>query len=141
MLRRMFTGGLAAAPVALSQKQQYNPAPAIIPAPQSQPLGYGETLRSVKEPANWALFSKQRRAIERVRHAHYERRNTGVSDENIKALRSVSAQHKVRMQVAFDERQLRESYSLLDALADKLGVLEFWKGSEPRPRYSDDDWL
>jgi hypothetical protein len=79
-------------------------------------------------------LSAARRSIEHVHQQRYELMNTALFDQNIASLRSVSPQHKVRMQHENMQRLSRERESLLDALARKFNVWEWWKGKDaPEP--------
>jgi hypothetical protein len=61
--------------------------------------------------------------------------NTALFDQNIASLRSVSPQHKVRMQHENMQRLSRERESLLDALARKFNVWEWWNGKDTLEPY------
>lgn len=88
------------------------------------------TLNRIVTPPKWRDFCNARDAFHQSQAQQQAVHNTHVFDLNIQALRSVSVQHKSRMQIESHRRATREAQSFLESLARNLGVWDFWKGGD-----------
>jgi hypothetical protein len=109
------------------------------PTPSHPAMNYigdvGQSIQSAPMPPGVRDFQNARRGIEHIHRQRYEIMNMSLFDQNIASLRSVSPQHKIRMQYENMQRLSREQESLIDALARKFDVWEWWKGKDAPERY------
>lgn len=96
-------------------------------------------IERVHIPAGWRDFSRERNAFHAAMRMRERYSSAFPVDLDIESLRSVSRQHKQRMQVAKQERLMQERESFLESLARKFNVLEFWKGKDGLESYYSGD--
>ena len=144
--RRWFVRAAPAAPLAASVAASELNAKLLTGGSGAEPmrgglsdLVTGNLARSESDvvrrpPLNWDKYRNAERQFDRAREIRYAIRNNaeeGYQDLNIRALRSVSPQHKAHMQWMMDQRRRQEERSFLDKLKDTLG-LRGWFDSLPK---------
>jgi hypothetical protein len=138
--RRQAAGMIASAPLAapmagkMAAEVAMNRAYPVAGMP-GDVASTGQALQRAFTPPGVREFQEARRGIEQIHRSRFEMWNTQLFDYNIASLKSVSQQHKVRMQHEYMQRIAREQESLIDALARKFNVWEWWKGKDALERY------
>lgn len=121
--RRKAMAGIAGAPVALGLGVGGQPVDHTVGMVDKMP----GLERSAFYPPGVEAFNKARRSAMRVYESRNRLMNTHVViDANIDSLRSVSTQHKLRMQHDRFIKMQEEQDSLAESLARQFGVLDWW---------------
>lgn len=136
MLRRFFFALASAAPVAIRsvprpsgnvQSAGYYPPPLNVYPPLPD---VGNVAQSIYPP-NWHKFEEAQRKAVAHAYKRYGIQNNAVSS-NLRALKSISEQHRLHMADKEQERFEREHHSLLESLARQFDVFDFWKKQKDR---------
>jgi hypothetical protein len=136
--RRKTFAVAAGAPLVMvsGMSQQNHPGPPPQPPYWNTSGTGGGIMDSIVTPPKWRDFCAARDELYKQRALQHEVHNTHVFDLNIQALRSVSTQHKARMQIESHRRAQREGKGILESLARQLNVWDFWKERE-KTQYGD----
>lgn len=135
--RRLFAGLFASAPVALGVEKVIPTSPEL-PNPMwshsaKTPGIIGDIVREALPPQlkQYEAAMEVSRRVSASRY-HILRQNdpSARRHPNIAALRSVSAQHKIHMELAADEKFQAEQCTFEQSLRDALGLTEWFKKRE-----------
>lgn len=138
LTRRLFSALIPAAPVGVAAARSglgspIDPTPPIdmtrtIPGLQAGSL-VNRVVREVAPPA-YKKYMEAQEAMQMIRNHRY-RRNDMLRygqhqiDPDIMALKSISFQHKIRMQIKKEDDERKQEQSFMEALAESLGLKEY----------------
>jgi len=136
LTRRLFASLMPAAPAAAAAGiNQFGEKMAeAYPTNPSLAGSLGTTLVRAVAPPQLADYHKAMEATQSMHRNHYRmleyRRNQNNMNMNIVALKSVSPQHKVLMQIKRDEEEEKKRQSFRENLIDSLGLRDWFKARE-----------
>lgn len=139
LTRRIFSALIPAAPVAGVVARSGLGSSNFITPPTSTSMDVMKSasagqalLRSATKlvaPPTYQKYLEAQEALQQVRHYRHMlrdyRRSEYQMDADIMALKSVSPQHKIHMQIKRNDDERKQEQSFMKALAESLGLTEF----------------